>query len=114
VVREQTYHSSITNLERLNKVQEGLSTLFAEEDAAAVVGGTADLEGAVDGGEGRCSVWDNTSKAHVVSLSRDLLQAESFTDSLLELCVSIHIPYAPQQSRKKLCLTRSDLIPAII
>jgi hypothetical protein len=68
-----SYRSTISNLERLEDVEEQFGSLLAEQNALTNGVGVVDLPSAIDGAGGSSDIGQNTGHTNVVGLSGNLL-----------------------------------------
>lgn len=83
-----TYHCTVSDLQRLDSVQSQLSGAFAHEEAGSSSGSTVDFPSAVNSRERGCGVGDDTCHTDVVGFLGDALEGEGFADGALQQCVS--------------------------
>ena len=67
--RRKAYHSTVTNLQRLDDMQQCLGGFPTNNPAAAVLSGVVDLGRAVHGRYGCGGVGEHTCETHVVGLA---------------------------------------------
>lgn len=85
---ENTYHCTVSDLQRLDGVESKLSGTFAHEKASSSGGGAVDFPSAVNSRERGCGVGNNTCHTDVVGFLGDALEGEGLADGVLQQCVS--------------------------
>jgi len=86
--RAKTYHGTISNLKRLENLQQQSCCLLIKDVACSDFGSTVDLLRAEDSRQRRCKVWQHASKTNVVCLLGYSREVEGVADRFLVHSVS--------------------------
>ena len=78
-----TYNGTVSDLDRLSKVEQERGSLSREQKARAVNGVVVDLPCEVAGVQRGCQIRNNTGKTEVESLLGNFIEGEGLLDHFL-------------------------------